>query len=289
MMFEALHRLNSSASRLLLYNDEWAPKPPPVPHRSWLARFLFKPMPLTPAMLQRDSYIHKLLVLAQEQYNVILKPVPVLRRSGEWTWAESFTKLLAFNQTQYKRVLSLDSDATLLAHMDDLFLRPSTAIAAPRAYWLEDQKVLSSQVMLIEPSQDKWDKIMARIEKREQEEFDMEVLNAVFGKEATVLEHRGYDLLSGEFRKTNHTAYLAGVSGEDKGEWNATRVLEQAKYVHFSDWPLKKPWFYRGEVREKFREHQPTCEIRAGGETLCSDRDAWLWLYNDFLERRERT
>lgn len=30
------------------------------------------------------------------------------------TWADSFTKLLAFNQTQYDRVLSLDSDATLL-------------------------------------------------------------------------------------------------------------------------------------------------------------------------------
>lgn len=29
------------------------------------------------------------------------------------TWAESYTKLLAFNQTQYARVLSLDSDATL--------------------------------------------------------------------------------------------------------------------------------------------------------------------------------
>ena len=29
------------------------------------------------------------------------------------TWSESFTKLLAFNQTQYSRVLCLDSDATL--------------------------------------------------------------------------------------------------------------------------------------------------------------------------------
>lgn len=30
------------------------------------------------------------------------------------TWAESYTKLLAFNQTQYDRVLSLDSDSTVL-------------------------------------------------------------------------------------------------------------------------------------------------------------------------------
>lgn len=30
------------------------------------------------------------------------------------TWAESYTKLLPFNQTQYDRVLSLDSDSTVL-------------------------------------------------------------------------------------------------------------------------------------------------------------------------------
>lgn len=29
-------------------------------------------------------------------------------------WAASYTKLLAFNQTEYDRVLNLDSDATLL-------------------------------------------------------------------------------------------------------------------------------------------------------------------------------
>jgi len=30
------------------------------------------------------------------------------------TWTESYTKLLAFNQTQYDRVLNLDSDSTVL-------------------------------------------------------------------------------------------------------------------------------------------------------------------------------
>lgn len=28
-------------------------------------------------------------------------------------WAKSYTKLLAFNQTEYDRVLNLDSDATI--------------------------------------------------------------------------------------------------------------------------------------------------------------------------------
>ena len=39
------------------------------------------------------------------------------------TWAESYTKLLAFNQTQYDRVLSLDSDSTVLQ-----VRRPSTRV-----------------------------------------------------------------------------------------------------------------------------------------------------------------
>ena len=34
--------------------------------------------------------------------------------TAESTWAEGYTKFLAFNQTQYERVLMLDSDATLL-------------------------------------------------------------------------------------------------------------------------------------------------------------------------------
>ena len=34
--------------------------------------------------------------------------------AGKATWTESYTKLLAFNQTQYDRVLSLDSDSTVL-------------------------------------------------------------------------------------------------------------------------------------------------------------------------------
>ena len=43
--------------------------------------------------------------------------------AAEPTWAESYTKLLAFNQTQYERVLMLDSDATLLK-----VTRPSSCI-----------------------------------------------------------------------------------------------------------------------------------------------------------------
>jgi alpha-N-acetylglucosamine transferase len=88
MIFESLHRLGSKAGRLMMYPDEWS-------------SFLGSP----------DA---DLLRKAREEYNVSLQPVQIQRLEGDITWGESFTKLLAFNQTQYQRVVSLDSDANVL-------------------------------------------------------------------------------------------------------------------------------------------------------------------------------
>lgn len=91
MMFESLHRLGSKADRVLLYPQDWELYPKP---KTWESMFLRQ---------------------AQDDYKVHIVPVrPQHSESGEGTWAESFTKLLAFKQTQYDRVLSLDSDATIL-------------------------------------------------------------------------------------------------------------------------------------------------------------------------------
>lgn len=113
MLFEVLHRLDSKADRLLMYPSD----------------FQIEEDPNTP------SYNGRLLKVARDKYNVKLKAIEVQRRDGgdgkfaitrtnsnakrklmleAATWAESFTKLLAFNQTQYDRVLHLDSDSTVL-------------------------------------------------------------------------------------------------------------------------------------------------------------------------------
>lgn len=109
MLFESLHRLGNQADRVLMY----------------------------PAVFQvqegkEESTVSKLLRRARDRYRVKLVPIEVQHiDSGDgkpcqrpwWkyrterlsgTWAESFTKLLAFNQTQYERVIHLDSDSTLL-------------------------------------------------------------------------------------------------------------------------------------------------------------------------------
>lgn len=98
MMLEALHRLKAKADRLMLYPNSW--KIPNVKESD----LDFKNLPETT----------RLLIHARDKYQAKLMPIEVQSiPRGDSTWRESFTKLLAFNQTQYKRVLSLDSDATL--------------------------------------------------------------------------------------------------------------------------------------------------------------------------------
>jgi hypothetical protein len=88
MIFESLHRLGSKAERLMMYPNEWS--------------------------TSLESPHAELLRKARDEHDVRLQPVQIQRFEGDITWGESFTKLLAFNQTQYQRVISLDSDANVL-------------------------------------------------------------------------------------------------------------------------------------------------------------------------------
>jgi hypothetical protein len=54
--------------------------------------------------------------------------------------------------------------------------------------------------------------------------------------------------------------------------------------VHFSDWPLPKPWLLKNKAQvEPF---QPECHLTDVGED-CRDREIWLSLYADFAQRRK--
>lgn len=193
---------------------------------------------------------------------------------------------MAFSLDKYNRVLSLDSDITLLDHLDELFFSPQAPIAMPRAYWYDSKPwPLTSLLMLLEPNQKELNKFIRSIEAGghadivKTNKYDMELLNDRFGESAMVLPHRRYALLTGEFRRHNHSAYL----GDPDEEWNADKVYNEAKLVHFSDWPLPKPWImwpYEG-----LSEMQPDC----GGshEGTCRERQIWKHLYDDFRQRRK--
>ena len=93
MIFESLHRLHTKPDRLMMFPQQWS--------------------------VNTDTTTGRLLNKAKDAYSVQLAPIQVQHFEGEQTWADSFTKLLAFNQTQYRRILSLDSDATVLQVRSD--------------------------------------------------------------------------------------------------------------------------------------------------------------------------
>jgi hypothetical protein len=163
-------------------------------------------------------------------------------------------------------------------HVDELFHLPSTTIAMPRAYWhTGPTTLLSSAVLVIEPSSRQFERIKTYIATTSNPGFDMEILNALYNSTAMILPHRPYLLLSLEFRATQHTAYLG--EGET---WDAKGVLEEAKYVHFSDWPVEKPWVET--LPMVLEANSPAC---AGDGVACVERDIWVGLRREFAERRK--
>ncbi|KAI0967610.1 glucose N-acetyltransferase [Xylaria arbuscula] len=261
MIFETLHRLKAKADRVMMYPNSM----------------------MEPTETNPKSNEAKLLIKARDQYGVKLVPVSVQQKSGaDATWAESFTKLLAFNQTQYQRVLNVDSDATILQPMDELFMMPPCPVAMPRAYWLfPDNKILSSQLMLVQPSEVEFDRIMKQVESSSRNDYDMEIVNQLYIDQAMILPHRPYDLLTGEFRGDEHEKYL----GTDREEFDPVAVYNEAKYLHFSDWPVPKPWIPMSEsIRQ---DKQPKCVTKNGQED-CSARELWNGFYTDFTQRREK-
>lgn len=260
MMFEALDRLGSKADRILFYNDAWDTD---VSNEK-----------------DRDS---QLLVKAQKKYKVKLVPAQFEKQRGS-AWDSSFGKFLAWQQTQYERVIHIDSDVTLRKHLDELFMLPKHSVAMTRAYWaLPDKKALTSMVVVLEPAYKEFTRLMdaAKAARKDGINFDMDILNNFYENTAIVLPHRHYGLISGEFRSEKHEYFL----GNPADEWNPQRALKEASLVHFSDWPVPKPWVMW--PRNILSEKQPKCRQMENGKDDCRNRKAWLALYDDFRHRRK--
>jgi hypothetical protein len=53
---------------------------------------------------------------------------------------------------------------------------------------------------------------------------DNDILNKLYGTSSIAVQHRKYDISTAELRSKSHEAST------------------EAKYVHFSDWPITRPW-----------------------------------------------
>ncbi|GLA16881.1 N-acetylglucosaminyltransferase [Aspergillus niger] len=274
IVFDTLQRLGSRAQRVLFYPEDWDV--------------------LVDDDRDRDS---QLLTMAREKYNVMLVPIDVqMVKAGSGpseSWDKSISKLLAFGETEFERVIHIDSDVSVLQNMDELFFLPPSQVAMPRAYWeLPDIKQLSSLLIVLQPSYKEWYALMDKAQAisygqvdsnvSSRVRYDMELMNERYADSALVLPHRQYGLVTGEFRKDDHRAFL----GNEHEEWDPEKVLAEAKLVHFSDWPLPKPWVMWPQ--ELLADMLPKCKVKPGTmhESGCKDREIWKKLYDDFRRKR---
>ncbi|KAK9362590.1 nucleotide-diphospho-sugar transferase [Lipomyces starkeyi] len=92
---------------------------------------------------------------------------------------QSFTKILAWNQTQYKRIVYLDADTLPLTNIDDLFDSDGSIAACPDAGWPD---VFNSGVIVLTPSHSDFLGLYALADSGESfDGGDQGLLNAYFG------------------------------------------------------------------------------------------------------------
>ncbi len=221
-----------------------------------------------------------------------MRPLDVISTSqGDPTWRDSLTKFNAFALTEYTRVLAFDSDALVLNTMDHYFLAPLAPIAVPRAYWLTEKEaslknqILASHVMLLEPNEGLYKRVVE--EALASGDFDMEVINHLVSDSAMILPHRRLALLIGEFRSTDYQRYLADDEDE---EWNAMAEVSRAYLVHFSDWPLPKPW--KPRTLEQWNSAVPVCrpdDVERPDRLKCADQFMWIGFYKSYDLYKEQT
>ncbi|QSZ30667.1 hypothetical protein DSL72_000225 [Monilinia vaccinii-corymbosi] len=253
MLWSRMEKIGSLAQRLMLYPSHWSSEESDAT------------LPSKP-----PSRIARLLKQAQTDYYVKLQPVDVLNRdhAAHAIWADSFLKLIAFNLTQYDRVLHLDSDALYIQNMDEVFLLPSAPVAMPYTYFGPPTNwAYSSHLLLLHPSTNLFQQVESAVLHASPDEQDMDILHTIFAPRILAMPSRPYHLLSAEFRRRSHGEYL----GNSHEVWDPEKMLHGAKYMHFSDWPIPKPWIQA--AKDELNRYMPPCRASEWfGATDCRDR-----------------
>ena len=105
-------------------------------------------------------------------------------------------------------------------------------------------------MVIVEPSDFEFHRVLDSFSRRQDDDFDMEIVNELYGKDCMIIPHRRYNLITGEFHEKEHHRY----PGSKEEIWDPQKVLEEAEFVHFFDWPLRKPWLpHTEEAYVKFQ------------------------------------
>jgi len=223
---------------------------------------------------------------AQKSYFVKIRPLDALVQNitGENIWAEPYTKFLGFSITDFERVLVIDPDSVVKQNLDELFLIPQAPVAMPYVYLGKQEGwQFSTQVMLITPSANSFTQISDAIRGAQSTEYDTTILETLFHGQIIKIPQRPFALLSGEYRRTSHRQYM-GLRFPKK--WDPDYIQQETRIMHFSDYPLPKPWARASQ--ELLNKNMPQCQRSEWfGASNCRDREVWMKMYSDYRERRK--
>lgn len=129
--------------------------------------------------------------------DVLLKLVPfdlgVRDVSNTTATAPRWTAWGKAGEQRVDRMIIMDSDQLIMRNLDHLFDLPRVEIAAPRAYWSENKQVplgSTTTLMVAQPSKILWKKMQDAMETLQEGEYDMDLVQRVFGNEIMTLPGR---------------------------------------------------------------------------------------------------
>ncbi|CAL3972011.1 hypothetical protein PZA11_005237 [Diplocarpon coronariae] len=269
LVWHDIESIGSRARRTLLYPSSWSPDE----------------LETDPALNNSLTRKAHLLREARDKYYVRLHPMDELHenKTARGIWTDEYMRLLAFKLTDFKRVLILDSASQPKGNLDSVFLLPEAPLAMPWVFWGEPVGwTFSNQMMLITPSLEEFAKIEAEIESADPDEYDLTIVERRYRHKTLKIPQRPYHLMTGELRRTDHSKYL----GSPSKQWDPEEVLKKSKLLHFSDWPIPRPWASANQ--STLNKYMPKClKSEWFGATNCKNRILWMQLYSDYAAKRK--
>ncbi|KPM44440.1 hypothetical protein AK830_g2069 [Neonectria ditissima] len=181
------------------------------------------------------------------------QPMPLHSNSNDY-YRGCLLKLAAFRMHEIdpslRRLVVLDADQLILRSLDKVFDLPPADFYAPSAYWIDDS-FLSSTIMLIQPNAELWTKIQQTVASLPPHQYDMDVVNALFGDDAprlpgsyVALNNHWEDWTLPPWFESKSTAAPSPSPGPSKraSDKDLEDLYVQTYVVHFT--AMGKPWKY---------------------------------------------
>ena len=176
--------------------------------------------------------------------NISNKVIEDNKKQGYANWSNTFSKLVIFGQTQYKKIVFLDSDMLILKNLDALFDRKNlSAVIAGKSYpGNSDWKDLNSGTMVIVPKSGEDERLLKLV--------DNNNLSGKFGDQDII--QLGYPNWKNESQLELGEEY--NLFAKHEPYYIGNRVLDSPiKVLHFVG--KVKPWNMSRKQRYKYCLH----------------------------------